>query len=172
MEKECFKCNKTKPLDAFYKHKEMADGYLNKCKKCTKKEAKKRYNENKKNPEWRKKERRRGREKYHRLNYNEKYEGPSNEVRKRWEEKFPEKVEASNKAQHIPREKEVIHHWSYKEKHFKDVIHLMVKEHYKAHRFLVYDQERRMFRTTENVLLDTKERHKKYIFDKIENEPF
>ena len=35
-EKTCFKCNKTLPFDAFYKHKAMADGHLGKCKECTK----------------------------------------------------------------------------------------------------------------------------------------
>lgn len=40
IKKTCFKCKTTKPLTEYYKHKDMSDGHINKCKVCTRNDNK------------------------------------------------------------------------------------------------------------------------------------
>lgn len=39
--KLCFKCNIFQSLENFYKHSDISDGYLNKCKECSKQHTRK-----------------------------------------------------------------------------------------------------------------------------------
>lgn len=169
--KVCLRCNTEKEITEYYAHKQMADGHLNICKLCKRTEEKNRFSVNRKNPDWVEKERERGREKFHRL-----YKGikASPDAKKRamdnYKAKFPEKNKARSAVGNfkIPVGKHG-HHWSYNEEHHKDLIFIDISDHYTAHRFMIYDQERMMYRTKDGELLDTKERHIAYINQYIEN---
>lgn len=168
--KKCFKCGVEKELTSFYKHKQMLDGHLNKCIDCTKNDVKVRYSELSSDQSFIIKERKRGRDKYHRLYHGTGKANPNN--LSKYYSLYPEKKKASSMSCKIkpPQPGLEKHHWSYNEDHYKDLIFITKKHHMKAHRFIVYDQERMMYRRYDtNELLDTKEKHESFILFCIEN---
>ena len=163
VKKVCFKCHIDKPLSEYYKHKQMGDGHLNKCKDCTKKDSKEREEILRNDNDWLEKEHARHREKYYRLGYKDKHK-PTYEMKKeamdRYKEKYPEKYKAKSNSQRLPCEHgNHFHHWSYNEEHWKDCIELNIADHALLHRYIKYDPERYMYRNLDGVLLDTKQSH-------------
>lgn len=156
--KVCIKCGEKKEFSEYY-------GVQGDCKECTKKRVRIREAEKRKDPKWVKKEKERHQKKYHRLGYKDKHK-PTPEAKKeairKYKDKYPEKYKAKNASQRMQKEvkENHLHHWSYNEEHHKDVIELTPKVHALIHRYMVYDQERMMYRSTEdNILLDSRELH-------------
>tara|TARA_R110001632_G_scaffold67337_1_gene158170 strand:+ start:127 stop:660 length:534 start_codon:yes stop_codon:yes gene_type:complete len=176
MEKKCSLCEENLSIDKFYKSKGYKGGYTKRCKKCIKNKAREREVILLSTKEGFEKEKKRHRDKYYRLNYKNKHKTSpekAKEYARKYKEKYPEKINAKNKTSILkPKIKgNHLHHWSYNKEHVKDVIELTVNEHNKAHRFIIYDQERMMYRKCDNMeLLDTKEKHYLYIQNKINYE--
>lgn len=135
--KECFKCKTVKPLDEFYKHKQMADGHLNKCKTCNKKDTSEhRSNNLEKIREY---DRNRGKLP-HRIEL-------KNKINERWRKAHPDRSNAQQKLRRAVRtgkvkkqpcwvcgEKAEAHHPDYSNP--LDVVWLCVMHHRQTHALL------------------------------------
>lgn len=160
MMKVCFKCFAEKPLSDFYVHKAMADGHLNKCKDCTKKdvfrhrelnlEKVREYDRNRPNREERVKT---TCTRISRLCKEDKdFSKRVSDIKLKWALLNQHKTKAKHAAnravrdgklqkktvcEHCNLEKKLQkHHWSYEEQHWLDVIWLCTSCHGKEHKRL------------------------------------
>ncbi len=168
--KICKKCRIEKPLDKFIVVNKTSGPYrVPQCKDCKSDYDDLRRIKLKENSEYVRKERERVRLTYHRLYKGTDAAKISSETKKlinqNYKEKYPEKHIARVKAAHLQPiiEDNNLHHWSYNEEHYKDVIEMTKHQHYVIHRYIKYDQTEMKYRTLEGILLNTKEEHYNYI---------
>lgn len=131
--KVCFKCGVEKPLSAFYKHPQMADGHLNKCKECTRKDSKANYNIKSQDEEWVEKERVRGKEKFKRLGYKGRFKSPREICRINGE------IAAYARRRGIDTKGFELHHWNYNEPFC--IFKLSRKAHRRLHKHIVVNYD-------------------------------
>lgn len=158
--KTCIKCGKSKALQDFYKHPTYPDGLMAKCKDCHKANSKENYERKSLDPVFIESERIRSIERYHRLGYVEK--------QKEWDLKRPWTKTSAYKGlnKRLRRDGllikgQVAHHWNYNL--LECVIILDSSKHRMIHKHLHMDNDTFCFKTDSGELLDTKDKHIKYI---------
>lgn len=160
--KTCNKCNIDKSLDNFYNHKKSPDGKHYMCKDCAKKKSLDRYSKLSLDREYKDKEAERILRSYYKNGRKNKNKAI---IRNSYILKYPEKYLAKKRCDRLLKKEGFhLHHWSYNEQHYLDVIEIEVKSHHFLHRYLIYDSERMMYRRYDtNELLDSKEKHIEFI---------
>lgn len=161
--KICFKCGQEKAIDLFYIHRQMADGHLNKCIECTKKDTMLRIEIKKQSPEWLESEKARGREKYHRLGKKRPSYESQKKAAENYKSKYPEKKLCRQRTRVVAKKGYHVHHWFYDISSANDVFILSIAEHATIHRFMRYDKESKKYKDLDGNLLATREMHEALI---------
>lgn len=152
--KICFKCRRELLISDFYKHPQMADGHLNKCKECAKADVHDNYLKNLDNPGYVEKERERGRDKYRRL-----YKGIKHDHSHGGSSARNARAYIERRVGNLPEDVE-LHHWNYNFP-FK-VFQLSRRHHARLHKLIVFDEESQCFSYKGKLIL-TKEEHEALI---------
>lgn len=164
-----------KPIFEYYRHSQMGDGHLNKCKGCCKKQSNERYKQKTNDPDWVESEKLRGRLKAKKYKYRTNTISRS-KASKKYYSLNKVKINASNcVSRNIGgRDGQEAHHWSYNKKHWLDVFWLSPSFHGFIHRFLEYDEYAKMYRHYDTKeLLNTRTKHKEFmdsLIDEYESE--
>ena len=108
--KECFKCKRCLPLEDYYKHPQMGDGHLNKCKDCTKSDSENRRKIKEQDPEWVLSERKRHREKSERFRNEDRASKSKHETKDDWAKRNPEKRKAHHALNNALRDGKIHRH--------------------------------------------------------------
>ena len=161
----CSKCGIKKGVDDFHRNSQKPDGRDHRCKECKRDYDKFNYDRNVPSPEFVEKRRISRRVSYHKLGH----KGLHNFANKVSKTLLPNVCrDLKSKENHPPGTE--LHHWNYNKEFVRDVIPLHRVTHRRIHKKIKFDEPLQIFRTLDDVLLDTKEKHLSHI-SQFFNEP-
>ena len=175
--KQCFKCGENKPLSAFYKHSQATDGYVNKCKECTKIAVRANrldkveyYNEYDRNRSYPGAERSVKAAITVKLKYanDAEFKAKVDKTKAEWVIRNKTKRSAQLTLSNAVRDGKIIrptvcsacgktdceiegHHWSYLEEHWLDVMWLCTECHGKEHRKINAENRKKMLQSNSST---------------------